>query len=71
VHVPAVRAEVDEQLLVGAEQAVHAAPAAQRQVGIRAEGPVAHQHIAAPQLRMRQSDIATVALDEYLRRYGF
>ena len=27
--------------------------------------------IAAPQLRMRQSDIATVALDEYLRRYGF
>ena len=27
--------------------------------------------IAAPQLGMRQSDIATVALDEYLRRYGF
>ena len=27
--------------------------------------------IAAPQLGVRQSDIAAVALDEYLRRYGF
>jgi predicted DNA-binding protein len=27
--------------------------------------------IAAPQLGMRQSDIAAVALNEYLRRCGF
>jgi hypothetical protein len=27
--------------------------------------------IAAPQLGVRQSDIAAVALDEYLRGYGF
>ena len=27
--------------------------------------------MAAPQLGMRQSDITAVALDEYLRRYGF
>lgn len=27
--------------------------------------------VAAPQLRMRQSDIAAAAIDGYLRRYGF
>jgi predicted DNA-binding protein len=27
--------------------------------------------VAAPQLSLRQSDIAAEAIDEYLRRYGF